>query len=107
MRPPLNCVVYKQRKIISNRTWIKCFFNPLFRFFGYQLASLYENDTVVKNHVLMKLDKCYKNIFHQWYVSLIEDWGEITWVCNEIDSCNRCEQSKNLICRNCKYIGKG
>lgn len=106
MRVPLNCIVYKNETPLSNRTWIKCFFNPILRLFGWQLASLVENGKVIKNHILQKLDKCYFNIWKQYKISLIEDWGDVECRPNRSDSCTQCFRRRSLICIHCPQLEK-
>ena len=76
MKPLLNCLVYKNNKPISNRTYLKCLLNPLLRVFGLQIATIVENDKIIKNHKLMKIKPVF-NFIKGYYISLFEDWGDI------------------------------
>lgn len=40
-------IIYKNGKIINHRSLIKVVFNPIFRFFGYQLVSVVKDHTEI------------------------------------------------------------
>lgn len=49
-------IVYKDNKIINHRSFIKVIFNPILRYFGYQLGTLFINGEL-KNTKIGKCDK--------------------------------------------------
>lgn len=85
MKPPINCIVFDtEGRMISVRTWVKVFFNPILRFFGYQFQSEVDshNSVVYAVHHFAKLKRPVRNFIKQYRVALFDDWGMITWDTN-------------------------
>jgi len=62
-------VVYNYKgMIINHRSLVKVLLNPFFRFFGYNIATIYDKEknalhtpTIIKCKKMRKLDFLYKN----------------------------------------------
>ncbi len=50
-------ILYKNGEIVNHRSLSKIIFNPILRYFGYYIGSIFENNKFIE----YKLSKCTKN----------------------------------------------
>lgn len=50
-------ILYKNNEIVNHRSLSKIIFNPILRYFGYYIGSIFENNKLIE----YKLSKCIKS----------------------------------------------
>ena len=50
-------ILYKNGEIVNHRSLSKIIFNPILRYFGYYIGSIFENNKLIE----YKLSKCIKS----------------------------------------------
>lgn len=69
-------IIYRDGKIINHRSFLKVIFNPVLRYFGYQIATQYCDKTDTLGGVLINKCEKVKNIrwekYDDKYVSIVK-----------------------------------
>lgn len=53
-------VLYKDGKVVNHRSLVKVLFNPILRYFGYQIATILNDNGSIGKPVISKCEKTNK-----------------------------------------------